>query len=192
MRKNSVVVVLVFVVLLLVVGAAGAVEICRGRIAADFMLEEFFTVEKGWFHFDVTERGVGGTVEGIVRWREYDAEQGYRFVKAHPVCVNFGDCAGEKAATLVVQVDEIRGWRDPAEFEGELMKFWLTDEGVPGKNGDALSTLGPWPPTDDLEDYGCDYEDPEFSFPVVRGDISIVKELHEEQVGGTAVLPVNR
>jgi hypothetical protein len=175
MRKRiSMLLLLIMAVYLVLGGSISAVAGPARKITGGFFSRNFFSVEQGWFNFSVREVGTGpGGARGGAKWKEYDEDRGWRRVQAHAICMALGDVQGQPAATVVVEVDRIRGWSDPAEFEGELMKFWLLDGGTPGHDGDQWSSVGPWPPTDDLEDYTCDYEDPVFHFSVVGGNLVI-------------------
>ena len=168
------VITLVLVTFLLLAGiVTGAAANSHGRITGGFYSQNFFIVEQGWFNFNVVEFA-NGKADGYVHWKESSEMMGgLRWVQSHPICVAFDEYEGSPAATFVVEVDRIRGWRDPAEFEGELMKFWVVDRGEPGNAGDEWSTLGPWPPTDNLDDYGCHYQNPWFTFPVDGGNLMI-------------------
>ncbi|NCF68003.1 MAG: hypothetical protein GWP61_18710 [Chloroflexi bacterium] len=174
MNKKFMVKLVLIAALLMALSVASVWADSARKITGGMYSLGFFIVEQGWFNFNVHEVDpASGEAGGSVHWKEYDEEQGWRFVQAHPICVAFGQYGQNPAATFVVKVDSIRGWRDPAEFEGELMKFWVVDGGTPGRDGDYWSSVGPWPPTDNLDDYGCHYQDPFFQFAVDGGNLTI-------------------
>ena len=174
MNKKFMVKLVLIAALLMALSVASVWADSARKITGGMYSLGFFNVEQGWFNFNVHEVDpASGEAGGSVHWKEYDEEQGWRFVQAHPICVAFGQYGQNPAATFVVKVDSIRGWRDPAEFEGELMKFWVVDGGTPGRDGDNWSSVGPWPPTDNLDDYGCHYQDPFFQFAVDGGNLTI-------------------
>ena len=164
------------IALFIVLGVATVQTSPARKVTGGYFSLGFFGIDRGQFNVNVHEVDEAtGEARGFTNWTESMTGLGDRHVQAHPICVAFGEYEGQTAAVFVAKVDSITGWQDPAEFEGELFKFWVLDGGTPGAKGDAWSTLGPWPPTDNLDDYGCHYENPAFQFQVNGGNLVIDK-----------------
>jgi hypothetical protein len=174
MNKKVLVSLGILMMLVMVLGVVNVQARTPRKITGGFFSVDFFGIDRGQFTFNIHEVDKAtGEARGSAHWKEYREDLGLRRVRAYPVCVDFGEYQGQPAAVFVVKVYSIDGWQDPVEFEGELFKFWVLDGGTPGTKGDAWSTIGPWPPTDNLEDYGCAYEDPAFQFPVNGGNLVV-------------------
>ncbi len=175
MKKLTLILLVLTAALLIFGGLASVRPDSHRKITGGFYSKDFFDIQQGWFNFNIHEVDpISRDASGSSHWKEYKKSDGWRHVQAHPVCVAFAQYNGQPAATFVVQVDRITGWRDPAEFEGEYMKIWVVGGGTPGTEGDQWSSVGPWPPSDNLDDYGCDYEDPFFfQFPIDGGNLVI-------------------
>lgn len=174
MNKKILVSLGLLLVFVMVMGVANTQARGSRKITGGFFSVDFFGIDRGQFSFNIHEVDQETKeARGFAHWKEYKEGSGLRYVSATPICLDFGKYQGQPAAVFVVKVYEIQGWQDPVEFEGELFKFWVLDGGTPGAKGDAWSSIGPWPPTDNLEDYGCDYEDPAFQFPVNGGNLVV-------------------
>ena len=174
MNKKVLVSLGILMILVMVLGVANAQARNPRKITGGFFSVEYFGIDRGQFNFNIHEVDQEtGEARGFTHWKEYKEGSGFRYVHAYPVCIDFGEYEGQPAAVFVTKVSSISGWQDPAEFEGELFKIWVLDGGTPGSAGDAWSSIGPWPPTDNLEDYGCTYEDPAFQFPVNGGNLVV-------------------
>jgi hypothetical protein len=174
MKKLILILLVLTAALLVFAGPASVVAKSPRKITGGYYTRDFFGIQQGWFNLNVHEADpVTGEALGSAKWKEYSEVMGLRHVQAHAICVAFDEYSGHPAAAFVVEVDRIGGWKEDFEFEGQLMKFWVVDGGSPGRNGDLWSSIGPWPPTDNLEDYGCNYQDPTFQFPVDGGNLVV-------------------
>ena len=166
--KKSVRFFLVLMTSLLVLGGVASAEAGTGRKITGGFHWSFSVVQvQGLIN---VHEVAPGEAKGTMMSVAYHEELGERRWKADAICVAFAEEDGEPAASLVFQLNQLRGWG--AGEVGQYAKAWVSDGGTPASEGDKLRVLvfGV-----DVQP-SCDYENPPFEPWALEGGNLVIHQ----------------